>query len=174
MVQRIRQLYARRIVNINVNIVAAGLLALIPLTGVVHLATRFGVTNKWTISAITFVADIIFDVLIYLALHWWANHTPSREPRPIEFLHRNLGFIKSATLIQFERAALMPLLYGFALGLQRLLMHWEWRPETATIIGFLVGIGLNRVLHTIWMVNQERKARRRHEAEAAGSAGGPR
>lgn len=169
MVGRISRYYARRIVNVNVNIVAAGLLALIPLTGVVHLITRLGVENKWTITGITFVADVTFDVIIYFILHWWANHTPSREPRPIEFLHQNLGFFRSATLVQFERAALSPLLYGMALGLQRLLMHASWRPETATIVGFLVGIGLTRVLHTIWMLEQERRARRRHASGPASS-----
>ncbi len=177
MARRLSSLYARRIVNINVNIVVAGVFSLLPVTVVVHLVTRFwfngevhtaGGGVKWTITAITFIADIVFDVAIYYILHWWANHAPWHEPRPIEFLHRNLTFVQSATLVQFERAALSPLLYAFALGTQRLLMQWEYRPEWATILGFLVGIAFTRVLHTFWMVNQERRARLRHEQ------GGPR
>jgi hypothetical protein len=167
MVRRLQQLYARRIVNINVNIVLAGLLALIPLTGVVHVMTRLGVTHKWTITGVTFIADISFDVLIYFILHWWANHAGPRRQRTQELLHADLSYFRSVTLVQFERAALSPLLYTMALGLQRLLMHWEWKPEYATIIGFLVGISSTRVLHTIWMIEQERRARARLRTRAA-------
>ncbi len=162
MARRLSSLYARRIVNINVNIIVAGLLALGPVTLIVYVATLAGVRHQWSITGITFIADVVFDVVIYYFLHWWANHTPTIEPRPIEFLHHNLGFFRSATLVQFERAALSPLLYAFALGAQRLFMHWDYRPAVATVLGFLIGIACTRVLHTIWMIEQERRARRRH------------
>ncbi len=174
MVGRLNRFYSRRIVNINVNIVVAGLASMIPVTVVVYLVNRFWFGgeahaadsgDKWIITGVTFVADIVFDVLIYYILHWWANHTPRHEPRPIEFLHRNLTFVQSATLVQFERAALSPLLYAFALGTQRLLMQWGYWPEVATVIGFLIGIGITRVLHTMWMLEQQRRSRRRHERE---------
>lgn len=170
MVRRLQQLYARRIVNVNVNIILAGLLALIPLTGVVHLVTRLGVEHKWTITGITFVADVIFDVLIYFGLHWWANHGGPSRHKTEELLHADLSYFKSVTLVQFERAALSPILYALALGLQRLLMHWQWSPVLATVLGFLVGIGLTRVLHTIWMIEQERRARARMKTSSAAEA----
>lgn len=183
MVRRLSTFYARRIVNINVNIVLAGLLSLIPVTVVVHLVTRYWFNGdvhnasggiKWTITAITFAADLVFDVLIYYVLHWWANHAPRHEPRPIEFLHRNLTFVQSATLVQFERAALSPLLYAFALGTQRLLLEGGYRAEWSTILGFLIGIASTRVLHTLWMIEQERRGRRRHLLEATADAPAPR
>src|SRR5262245_51203821 len=121
------RLYARRIVNVNVNIVLAGLLALPPVVLVVHLLLRFGMQPQhvirlgrihiFTISAVTLVADVIFDFSIYLGLHWVANHAPWRNRflvpadkllgtaehllKPAE---KGLSFIHDAGLVQFERA----------------------------------------------------------------------
>src|SRR5690606_26939100 len=65
----------KRIININANIVAAGLLALIPTTGIVWLAKLFiDEDRSKTFTAISLVSDIVFDVIIYYALHWVANH----------------------------------------------------------------------------------------------------
>lgn len=70
----VAQFYARRIVNINVNVltagVLAGLLTLIP----VHLTRYAGFDQKWVIITVGLVSDIIFDVVIYYVLHWLANH----------------------------------------------------------------------------------------------------
>lgn len=144
-------LYARRIVNVNVNIIAAGLLALIPLTLTVHIATtRFGLEDKIWISALSFFADVFFDVAIYFVLHWLANHSPlrrrhmNRPPRP--------SFIRDASLVQFERALISPLLYLVALGLQQVLMRDGASPEVATAIGFACGIATSRIVHTAWMI----------------------
>ena len=77
------RLYSRRIVNVNVNIVAAGLLALGPLTLTVYIATRyFGLANRLGIAVLTFTADLVFDVIIYYGLHWLANHSPLRRLYP--------------------------------------------------------------------------------------------
>jgi hypothetical protein len=143
--------YARRIVNVNVNIVAAGLLALGPLTLTIYIATRhLGLTNKLAISALTFTADLIYDVIIYYALHWLANHSPLRRLHPER--PARPSFFRDASLVQFERAILSPILYTVAIGLQQWLMHDGMSPERATAISFSIGILVSRVLHTGWMV----------------------
>ena len=135
------RLYARRIVNVNVNIIAAGALALIPLTLTVHVATQYlGLTSKLGIAILSFVADLVYDVVIYYALHWLANR--SRTP----------SFFRDASLVQFERALLSPILYAVAIGLQQVLLDEGHAPASATAIGFAAGIAISRVLHTSWML----------------------
>jgi hypothetical protein len=146
------RLYTRRIVNVNVNVIAAGLLALLPLTLTVHLATTtFGLTNKFGISALSFFADLVFDVIIYYALHWLANHSPTLRSSRIERASKP-SFFRDASLVQFERALLSPVLYTVAIGLQQFLLHEGVPAARATAIGFATGIVLSRVLHTIWMI----------------------
>jgi hypothetical protein len=146
------RLYARRIVNVNVNIIAAGLLALIPLTLTVHVATHhFGLTSKLGIAALSLVADVVFDVVIYYALHWLANHSPTLRSSRIEKANEP-SFFRDASLIQFERALLSPILYAVAIGLQQFLLHEGHAPTTSTAIGFIVGMATSRTLHTSWMI----------------------
>lgn len=157
--QWLARLYTRRIINVNVNVVLSGVLALVPLSLTVHLATNIlGLQHKLAISAITFFADITFDVLIYFILHWLANHSSlfSRFSDPAMM---QPSFFRDATVVQFERAVLSPLLYAVALGLQALLIHRGVGPVYATIVSFSIGIAVSRVLHTIWMLKQERRAK---------------
>lgn len=170
MVQRLKKLYARRIVNVNVNIVLAGLLSLIPVIGVIHLIDWMGVRGHWTVSGITLVSDLFFDVLIYFFLHWWANHGGPSKHKTEELLHADLSYFKSVTLVQFERAALSPLLYVLMIGTQQLLMRRGVGTAWATAAAFLLAIGLTRVLHTIWMLEQERRARARLKTGPAAAA----
>lgn len=163
MLRWLGKVYARRIVNVNVNIVLAGALALPPTLLAVWVAHHLGVPAGWRISVITFVTDITADVAVYFVLHWLANHWPAlhvlrgddepREPRP------HLSFFRDATLVQVERAALSPLLYFLLLGTQYVLTHRGMHPVPATAIAFGLAIGTTRTLHTIWMYKQERKAR---------------
>src|SRR5688572_32821622 len=98
MVRRLGKLYARRIVNVNVNIVAAGLLALFPTVGLVHLADIVGFTtwaagllgvhHEFIINGITLAGDVFCDVSIYYCLHWLANHWPRRASQK---LHVQIG-----------------------------------------------------------------------------------
>lgn len=163
MLRWIGQLYARRIVNVNVNIVLAGLLALPPTLLAVWIAHRMGVETPWKITLITFVTDVVADVAIYYTLHWLANHWPAlhflRRDHPHKVHKAHLSFFKDATLVQVERAALSPILYFLFLGTQHVLMAHGWHPVPATVIGFAVGIGTARTLHTLWMLRQERQAR---------------
>lgn len=157
--------YHRRVVNVNVNIVLAGLLSLAPTTYIVHL-TRHLLSDdqKFLISGITFLADIIFDVVIYYFLHWFANHMP-RKGRWVHPAYEGLTFVRDATLVQFERAIISPVLYTVALGSQTLLMHRGTSREWATVIGFVGGIAAARCIHTVWMLRSERKAMARHQAK---------
>lgn len=163
MLRWLGQCYARRIVNVNVNIVLAGVLALPPTLLAVWVAHRLGVPQGWRISLITFVTDITADVAVYFVLHWLANHWPAlhvlRREEPDEAPKQRLSFFKDATLVQVERAALSPLLYLLLLGTQYVLTHRGMHPVPATVLAFAVGIGTTRVIHTVWMYKQERKAR---------------
>ncbi len=169
------RLYAQRIVNVNVNIVLSGLLALPPVVLVVYLVQFLGLPANhtfgiwgvpfFTISAITLAADLIFDFSFYLVLHWLANHHPWRHrllldkaERILEPAHRGMSFIHDAGLVQFERAVLSPLLYLVWLGIQALLIHRGVAAEAATAIGCICGIATSRVLHTMWMLRQQRRA----------------
>jgi hypothetical protein len=175
------RLYQRRIVNVNVNIVVAGLLALAPTVLVVYLFTTLGgfpertedytQSQKMLVGALTFVTDIFFDVAIYFGLHWLANHLPPRAPKPSHALeeaahptfmkehHAGLAFLRDATQVQLERMCLSPVFYITALGAQHGLMHAHWSPPAATAAGFATAILLTRLLHTLWMLRQARRRR---------------
>jgi hypothetical protein len=159
-VSRLLEWYDRRIVNVNVNIVAAGVLALIPTTIIAHAAKHsFAVHHRGALTAITFIADAISDVAVYYVLHWIANHMPRQTPRIVRSAaYGSMSFVKDASLVQFERACLSPLLYVIALGGQLALMHRGIDVAWATIIGFAVAIAFTRVLHTIWMYRTELRA----------------
>lgn len=153
----VARLYARRIININVNIVLAGVLAggltLIP----VHMTRRVGIDNPWAIKAIALAADICFDVVIYYLLHWVANHTwnPYRKARAGE---PKLSFLRDATLVQFERALLAPAYYGVMLGVLSVAMHvYGAGREWATIVAVLAGLAITRAMHTAWMIRRTRR-----------------
>lgn len=183
MVLRLGKLYARRIVNVNVNIVAAGLLALAPTVGLVHLSDIVGFTEwlakvfrvnpEFVVNGITFVCDVVCDVAIYYCLHWLANHWPRRaaqklhlpQPHPI-----HPTFLKDATMVQVERMTLSPLLYALWLGTQHMLLVRGVGLTYATVAGGVLGIGTTRVLHTLWMLRQQRRWAKRAEqtAKAAG------
>ena len=176
MVRRLGKLYRRRIINVNVNIVLAGVLALIPTVGIVHLTRYFGVGDgpggggaltpgdKLIISGVTLVSDVIFDVAIYYLLHWLANHWPNRWRKPGEDPDTpHLPFFRDATLVQFQRMMLSPLLYVIWLGMQFTLIKWGVHREWATVWGFLLGVGSTRALHTMWMLRAERARARRIE-----------
>ncbi len=185
------RLYDRRIVNVNVNIIVAGVLALLITVGVMHaldtsglLAKLGGLIPDWsvrafgrtwrffgdkvTVTALTFIVDLVADVGVYYLLHWIANHRPSRKAQPKNPAYADLSFMRDATLVQFERAILSPVLYIAALGLQNNMLHRGYSVTMATAVGFAVGICLTRVLHTMWMLRQERVAGRRSAADIVG------
>lgn len=173
--RRLSGFYSRRIVNVNVNIVLAGFLALGPTLLVVrlveHLLNRglsaklnLHITDKAIITCATFIADLVFDVSIYFFLHWLANHWRKPQPRLQHQMEtiadaavESVPFFKDATKVQMQRLVLSPALYIIFLGGQFSLMTWgHLRPVWATIIGFAAGIAVARTLHTFWMLGEAR------------------
>lgn len=153
------RIYGRRVVNVNVNILLAGALALGPTLWIVSLTRDWGVHNALAITAITFVADVVFDVAIYYLLHWLANHLPRRWGRVTSAAHAHLSFVADATLVQAQRFVLAPILYVVALGTQYVLIHQGTSREWATLIGFGLGLLITRTIHTFWMLREARRAK---------------
>jgi hypothetical protein len=162
--------YQRRIVNVNVNIILAGVLALAVTSLVLHyavllgfetiIAQRAGVHRKLVIAIMTFVVDLIADVGVYYGLHWYANHVPAKlggGGRLITPEYAHLSFMQDATMVQVERMVLSPILYTIALGTQHLLLRQGFDVATATATGFGSGIAVSRCLHTMWMLYRERR-----------------
>lgn len=162
------RLYDRRLVNVNVNIVAAGILALAITVGVMHVADQWSIVKQLDfalpvsraviINFLTFWVDIIADVTVYFVLHWIANHMPRRTPRAKRPAYADISFVRDATLVQFERAVLSPLLYLIALGIQHAMIKHDFSVAYSTAVGFAAGIGVVRFLHSGWMIRNERRA----------------
>ena len=176
--------YAKRIVNVNINIILAGVLALAPVLAVVKfaehllaspklqngvLADKLEAHHQLIISGVTFVADIIFDVAIYFLLHWLANHTPRKAMHPMveqriervaDAAAENVPFFKDAAKVQLQRMVMSPLLYFLWLGSQFAFMNvLDWSAVWATVVGFCIALGVVRTIHTFWMLRDERRAR---------------
>ncbi len=171
--------YAKRIVNVNINIILAGILALGPVLVCVKIAEyllssglvknqRLHAHHHTVISAVTLVSDIMFDVSIYFVLHWLANHAGKRIPVKIEqriegvanAAAESVPFFKDAAKVQLQRAVLSPLLYILWLGSQFVFMNtMDWTAVWATVVGFCIAIGVVRTIHTFWMLREERRQR---------------
>jgi hypothetical protein len=163
--------YARRIVNVNVNVVVAGMLAMALTLIPVHFTRHLDINSKWVIVAITLGCDACFDVAIYYLLHWLANHWQAfpwvKHRRP----HRaGMSFIRDATLVQFERAMLVPVYYGVALAIQLVMLHslqdGSDHRELTTVVGLGGGLLVTRVIHTAWMIWSDRRWARRCDCAA--------
>jgi hypothetical protein len=187
------RLYRRRIVNVNANIIIAGLMAMAITVSVMHLADSSGllatlgrrvpdfqfsifgrshrlIGQKLVISGLTFLVDVVSDVAVYYGLHFVANHLPRKFGFVATGAHAHLSFVRDATLVQFERAVLSPLLYTVALTTQNTLLHQGWSVEAATAIGLGTGIALTRCIHTLWMIQVERRAAARTKTAEAAAA----
>jgi hypothetical protein len=165
--------YSRRVVNVNVNIVAAGFFALVPTLIAVHLAelwlahpTKIGMRlaahHKLVISAVTLGVDVVSDVCFYYGLHFLANHWPKAMQFKLahDREHTHVPFFKDATLVQFQRMILSPLLYTIWLGTQQFLMQaFDISSVWATGIGCVIAVGTIRCIHTWWMIKAEAKKR---------------
>jgi predicted RNA-binding Zn-ribbon protein involved in translation (DUF1610 family) len=165
--------YARRIVNVNVNIIAAGLFALPPTMLVVHFSRHWGLDDehKFGILLLTFVTDIVFDFLIYFILHWIANHGSWRnkfidkaEHLLVEPAHAGMEYLRDAGVVQFQRFVLSPVLYTLWMGIHYTLMKAGMDRVLAMLIGWVVGVAAARTLHTLWMLREERITREKRLA----------
>jgi len=184
MPHRLFHLYQRkRIININANIVAAGLAALLPTALVVHIVEiQWRETPQWAFPIIAVGADIFFDVMIFFGLHWIANHwRPFRGKTDAERMAlaaRPPPFMIDAAMLQVERAIFSPLYYITAAGLMKLLQTWGLGAGVAVLIAFPTGMLVSRVAHTIWGMRMGRfldhdERQRRREIAQAGHAPAP-
>jgi len=154
MPQRVFKFYQRkRVVNINLNIVAAGFLAIaLAKFPIMYIGNWIGPEHKLIIAAIAYVVDTVFDVLVYYALHWVANHwnpnghLPKHDDRP-----KSRRFMHDATRIQAERMALVPIfiLIGPG-GMWALQKFADISHSWAFVIAFVTAIITTRIIHTAW------------------------
>lgn len=165
--------YRKRIVNVNVNILLAGLLAIGVLYAVMHFIHALGIDKhvagklstdvKYVNMVASFLIDLVADLAVYYVLHWFANHAPRKFGRDlINPEYSDLTFLQDATKVQLERMVLSPVLYGIAMGLQYYLSKEHIAdPPAAAAIGFFVGVSTARVLHTMWMLYDDRRRAKR-------------
>lgn len=151
MPRRLFKLYQRkRVININVNVIAAGILAIILAKfPVAWTAELIGREHKLLISIAAYFIDMIFDGLVYFSLHWLANHWNPGEPEPVDRA-RVRRFFADALIVQAERFALVPIFALIAIGGMYLLQHHtDLKIGWAFVITYVTAILTTRVLHTI-------------------------
>jgi len=164
MTRRVFRLYQRhKLININVNVAAAGLLAILVakypvlvMDGVIN--QHVGREHALLKSVAAAVFDGVADVLIYYALHWVANHwRPLKARNDADHPDDHRHFFRNATLVQFERLALSPIYYGVSIGLMWALQKFAgFETGWAFVAAFVSGIITTRVLHSIYMVRTGR------------------
>jgi hypothetical protein len=161
--------YRRRIVNVNVNILLANVLAVALTAVAVHFSRYLGITNqqRWLMVAYTVGVDMVFDVALYYVLHWMANHWPKRLPeRGLKHVLEESpkpSFFKDATVVQAQRLCLSPLFYAITIVGMKLALHAGWDRVAASVAAFGAAIITTRIIHTFWMLRNDRAARRAAE-----------
>lgn len=165
----VRAYRKHRIININLNLVASGMLAValakLPVEWaspwVRRLTTPLPVIDpNFAVTVGAAIIDGLVDVVLYYTLHWLANHAgrakpPQRMPmprpdRPRGRRHRG-SFFRDATGVQLQRLALSPIYYGVAMLLMFVLTKWNYLSDgSAFVVSFAVGVLTTRVVHTIW------------------------
>ncbi|MEL6329858.1 MAG: hypothetical protein AAFR38_09365 [Planctomycetota bacterium] len=156
--RRLFRFYQRkRVVNINANVVAAGLLSTLVVAGILAIMKRVIGTDWPSLGYTLFsaAADIVLDLAIFAALHWIANHwRPMRGASKREELELSASAphpIHDATKIQVERAVISPLYYLLAMGGMEALQRFaDWRPYTAVIVAYCAALVITRTVHTFW------------------------
>lgn len=148
---RLFELYQRkRIVNINLNILASGVLAVIVAKPLVVLVGNWiGPERLLSVTLAAGAVDMVVDVAIYYALHWFANHWNPPWKRSSRTSPKR-SFFRDASVVQFERAILSPLYYLVAMGLMYGLQHRGMAHGWAFVVGFISGLVVTRVVHTAW------------------------
>jgi len=143
----------KRVVNINFNILAAGLITIaIVKFPVMWISAWIGPEQKLLISVIAYTLDVVIDVLVYYALHWVANHWNPHGHHPVHDQRpRDRRFFRDASRVQAERIALVPIFMIVAMGgmwaLQKYaLISASW----AFVYAFVMAMITTRVIHTLW------------------------
>ena len=153
MPKRVFKFYQRnRVVNINLNIIAAGLIAILIIKFPVMLISNWiGPEHKLIISVIAYILDTIVDVMVYYALHWLANHWDPDRITNQSTLPKKRRFIHDATRIQAERIALVPIFMLISIGgMWALQAYLSISASWALIYAFVSAMLITRVIHTFW------------------------
>lgn len=154
MPQRVFQFYQRkRVVNINLNILAAGFIAIaIAKYPVMLIGEWIGPEHKLLISVIAYVLDTVIDVFVYYALHWVANHWNPRGNLPKnQKLAKSRKFFHDATRVQAERLALVPIFMLVSMGGMWALQHFHHITHSwAFVYAFVAAMFVTRIAHTLW------------------------
>lgn len=151
MIRRLFHLYqTKRVVNINVNVTFAGLVAiLIAKWPVLLVAEWLGEERKFLISLAAYFIDMVVDFMVYFSLHWLANHWKPGKPAPIDRA-RLIHFAQDALVVQAERIVLVPLFAVIAIGGMWQLQAQAGMPaHWAFVLAYLAAILTTRILHTI-------------------------
>jgi len=157
MPSRLFSLYQRkRIININANIIASGLLSTFVVMGLLAMLKHIVGTSwpTWGYTGFSLVADLILDVAIFAALHWVANHWRPLKPK-CELEHAELhapapDILSDTAHLQLERAVISPLYYLIAVLGTEWLQREGLPPYWAVAIAYPAGLVVTRTLHTIW------------------------
>ncbi len=157
MPDRLFRLYQRRrIINLNANIIASGLLSTVVVMVLLWVLKLLGAEwPTWGYTAFSVVADLIFDVAIFAGLHWVANHwrplRPGDCPEARAVLDaKRPSYLKDTGRLQFERAVISPVYYIIAAGLTETLQRQGMSPVWAVGIAYPIGLAATRCLHTMW------------------------
>lgn len=168
----------------NVNIVLAGTFAIVLTTGVLRLLNSWHLLegmNKGFIVGLTFVLDMVFDIFLVFGLHWLAAHWPAKwkankglvnaagkvvnaADRVMDAAPPPISFARDATIIQFQRLCLSPILYFIAWGLQWWMLHEGVRAEWTALPAYVTAIIVTRCIHTPWLLYSDRKVWEEWEA----------
>jgi hypothetical protein len=157
MPDRLFRLYQRRrVININANIVASGLLSTAVVMGLLWFMKAVIGTNwpSWGYTAFSGVADLVLDVGLFAWLHWVANHWRPMKGRT-ERERAELGAprpnpVADGARLQFERAVISPLYYIIALAGTQALQETGMHPAWAVGIAYPAGLAVTRTIHTVW------------------------
>ena len=128
--------YAKRIWNINANIVTAGVLAAL-LTALVMDSTEQFFMSMTTIVIVTASVDAVFDIFLFSMLHRWANP-------------RQQKYMRDIATIQTQRIVLSPFFYLVTTSTQTGLLMLHVGRGASVAISYLGAVILLRTLHTLY------------------------
>ncbi|MEO0512379.1 MAG: hypothetical protein AAF108_05725 [Planctomycetota bacterium] len=157
MPNRLFRLYQRkRVININANIVASGLLSTAVVAGILLFMKAVIKTDwpTWGYSFFSAVLDLVLDVTMFAGLHWVANHwrplKPTTEKEKIQLNAEAPNAVKDTVQLQIERAVISPLYYIIAVAGTEMLQQHGLRPYWAVCIAYPAGLVVTRTIHTFW------------------------
>lgn len=157
MPENLFRLYQRkRVININANIIIAGIGSTVIVVCLIWMLKIVFGTNwpSWGYTAFAAVVDIILDVTIFICLHMIANHWRPLKGRD-EKEQLKLGavappHIEDTARVQFERVILSPFYYIIAVGGTEFLQRQGMHPAWAVSMAYPVSLLISRTIHTIW------------------------